>query len=134
MTYSEWIAAYLKRNNDFVRGKCKEACEEMVKAFPELRIAAGFAHVTWGRDQHFWCVAPDGTIVDPTKSQFQFGVVLNYEELDLNDPATQDRVPIGKCCNCGEETYNSSLSSEICSQRCHDSYVAYLNSPEGRGY
>lgn len=129
MSYDEWIKAYVERQpNQFVRGKCKEAVTEMIAAFPELRKAAGFAHVTWGRDEHWWCVAPDGAIVDPTKSQFQFGVVLQYEELDLDDPKTRDLVPIGKCANCGEYTYTSSASSEICSQECHDSYVAYLNS------
>ena len=134
MTYDEWIKDYVAKHNDFVRGLCKQAVEDMVKAFPELRKAAGFAHVTWGRDEHWWCVAPDGSIVDPTKSQFQFGVVLQYEELDLNDPSTRDLVPIGKCMNCGDPTYTSSPDSCICSQACHDSYVAYLNSPEGRGY
>lgn len=131
MSYAEWITAYVASQPEgFVRGKCKEATTQMVAAFPELRVAAGFVYCTWGRDEHFWCVTPDGVIVDPTKSQFQ--AVYHYEELDLNDPKTRDLVPIGKCVNCGEETYTSSPSSEVCSQSCHDSYVAYLNSPEGR--
>lgn len=124
--YAEWIKAYVAKNNDFVRGKCQDACSEMRLQFPELRAAAGFAHVTWGRDQHWWCVAPDGTIVDPTKSQFEFGVVLQYEELDLNDPATRARVPTGKCPNCGGECYNG---DSLCSERCERSYLAYLNGP-----
>lgn len=135
MTYQEWIESYVARQpNGFVRGKCKEACEEMVKAFPELRLAAGFAHVTWGEDQHWWCVAPDGTVVDPTKSQFQLGVVLEYEEMDLKDPKTRLRIPIGKCPNCGDLIYPGGYSESICSERCEKDYVRYLNSPEGRGY
>lgn len=126
MTYDEWIAEYVKSQKDFVRGKCKEAVTAMVKAFPELRPAAGFAHVTWGSDQHWWCVAPDGTIVDPTKSQFEFGMVLEYEELDLNDPKTKARIPIGKCVNCGEETYEHSYGRDVCTKRCSESFIAYL--------
>lgn len=130
-SYAEWIAAYVARQPEgFVRGKCKEAAKEMAAAFPELRVAAGFVYCTWGRDEHFWCVTSDGELVDPTESQFQ--AVFNYEELDLNDPKTRDIVPIGKCMNCGEETYVGSLGSDICSQSCHDSFVAYLNSAEGR--
>lgn len=130
MTYAEWIESYVARQkNRFVRGKCAEATTEMVAAFPELRRAAGFAHVTWGRDQHWWCVAPDGTIVDPTKEQFEFGVVLQYEELDLDDPETRSRVPTGVCPNCGDECYNG---DSLCSKKCEVSYLAYLNSELGR--
>lgn len=128
MTYAEWIQAYVVRNNHFVRGKCKEAVEEMVTAFPELRKAAGFAHTDEGEAQHWWCIAPDGEVIDPTRSQYM--VVLEYEELDVNDPATRARVPIGKCANCGRETYEKDYSSEICSKLCADKYMAYLNAPE----
>jgi hypothetical protein len=124
--YVEWIKAYVAKNNDFVRGKCQEACSEMRLEFPELRAAAGFAHVTWGRDQHWWCVAPDGTIVDPTKAQFQFAVVLQYEELDLNDPSTRDLIPSGICPNCGGECYGG---ESLCSPSCERAYLAYLNNP-----
>lgn len=122
--YDRWIQAYVARYNGFVRGKCQPATLEMQAAFPELRIAAGFAHVSWGRDQHFWCVAPDGSVVDPTAAQFQ--LPIHYEELDLNDPKTRELVPIGKCMNCGEETYVASLSADMCSQKCADDFVAYL--------
>ena len=54
MTYDAWIQDYVAQKQGFVRGRCKEATVAMVKAFPELRLAAGFAHVTWGRDEHWW--------------------------------------------------------------------------------
>lgn len=127
MPYHEWIESYVSRQPEgFVRGKCLQACSEMRLQFPELRLAAGFAHVTWGREEHWWCVAPDGSVVDPTKSQFQFGMVLRYEELDLNDPKTRDLVPVGKCMNCGDETYTSSLAACMCSDSCAKSFEAYL--------
>lgn len=129
MSYEEWIESYVSRQHErFVRGKCKEACEEMVKAFPELRLAAGFAHVTWGQDEHWWCVALNGAIVDPTKSQFHFSEVFQYEELDLADPKTKQRIPIGKCPNCGDRIYPGGYSASICSEDCEKSYVSYLNS------
>ncbi len=123
--YAEWIAAYVAKNNDFVRGKCQEACTEMRLQFPELRAAAGFAHVTWGRDQHWWCVTPAGEIVDPTKAQFEYGVVLQYEELDLDDPETRRIVPTGVCPNCSGECYEGAY---LCSERCERQYLAYINS------
>lgn len=126
MTYAEWIERYVaSKPSRFVRGCCQEAVEAMVQDFPELRKAAGFVYCDWGRDEHWWCVAPDGSVVDPTREQFN--IVFEYEELDLNDPKTRDRVPIGRCVNCGEETYRSSYSSEVCSESCASAFTAYLN-------
>lgn len=127
--YAEWIAAYVAAQpNQYVRGHCHKATRAMVEAFPELRRAAGFVFVTWGREEHWWCVAPDSTIVDPTQAQFE--AVFEYEELDLDDPKTRERVPIGKCMNCGDETYPSSLEACMCSRECALSFQAYLDSPE----
>lgn len=124
MTYADWIEDYVSRQPDrFVRGKCAEATQLMVEAFPELRRVAGFVHCTWGRDQHWWCAAPDGSVVDPTKSQFQ--LVFEYEELDLADPEAVKRIPTGMCPNCGGEVYEG---ASICSPRCEREYIRYLNS------
>lgn len=126
MTYAEWIANYVASKRGFVRGKCAEATITMVAAFPELRRAAGFVHVLWptgpAREQHWWCIAPDGTVVDPTRAQF--ALVFEYEELNLDDPETHKRVPTGVCCNCGEDTYEG---REVCSDVCSRAYIAYLN-------
>lgn len=127
MTYADWIAAYVARHNGFVRGKCAQAVEMMVAAFPELRRAGGFAHVSWGRDQHWWCVAPDGLIVDPTVQQFgPPGTPIRYEELDLNDPATRARVPTGKCMDCGGDVYGGDT---FCSTECAAATEAYMKAP-----
>jgi hypothetical protein len=115
--YADWIERYVSSfNNRFVRGRCEDAVRLMVKQFPELRAARGFAHVSWGEDQHWWCVAPDGTVVDPTVSQFPR--MPRYEELDLSRAEDRARVPIGKCMNCGARTFVSSPSAATCSIAC----------------
>jgi len=130
--YDAWIATYVASQPDgYVRGKCAHATQAMVEAFPELKRQAGFVHVDWGRfaldrEQHWWCVTPDGEVVDPTVSQFHFGYVHEYEPLDLDNPADVARIPTGKCSNCGGPIYNH-YDSTVCSDECHRSYCAYLN-------
>lgn len=120
--YRAWIEAYVASiPNGFVRGVCADATQLMAAEFPELRRVAGFAHVSWGRDQHWWCVAPDGTIVDPTVSQFP-GRAVDYEELDLEKD--QERIPTGVCMDCGDDTYGGKL---FCSTRCENATLRYLN-------
>lgn len=118
--YAAWIAAYVAQHKS-VRGLCDSATKAMVIAFPELRRAAGFAHTTWGPDQHWWCVAPDGSVVDPTAAQFP--VVFRYEELDLDNPADAARVPTGVCADCGDPVYGG---KSFCSAECQDATAAYL--------
>jgi len=112
MTHDEWIERYVSAQpGRFVRGKCDAATRAMVAVFPELRRACGFAHSAWGADQHWWCVAFDGWIVDPTASQFPSAV--DYEEID---PATdRDRVPTGVCMNCGDHVF---LHATFCGESC----------------
>lgn len=115
--YESWIAAYVARNNEFVRGKCSEAAAEMVAAFPELKRVAGFVHCDWGRDQHFWCVTPDGEVIDPTRAQFR--TVFAYEELDLADPAVRRQIPTGRCMECGDDAYEG---ASFCSREHERSF------------
>lgn len=125
MTYADWIEAFVaSQPNGFVRGKCSAATAEMVKMFPELRRVAGFAHVSWGRDQHWWCVAPDGSVVDPTVAQFGAIGVIKYEEVDIADPAAAATVPTGVCMDCGGDVYNDDT---FCSAECQEATAAYLN-------
>lgn len=122
--YAAWIEQYVSAQpSRFVRGKCADATEQMVVAFPELRRACGFVFVQWGRDQHWWCVTPDGTIVDPTAEQFGPCGVCDYEELDLSDPATLARIPTGKCMECGDPAY---LRLTFCSYACEVSFCREL--------
>lgn len=112
MTYAEWIEGYVSAQpNRFVRGKCAEATEAMLKVFPELRRVCGFVLTHWGEDQHWWCVAPDGSIVDPTKAQFPW--VANYEEVDPSAPHRP--IPTGACMDCGGPAFNGDT---FCSKEC----------------
>lgn len=125
--YRAWIEAYVaSQPRSYVRGKCAAATLAMVEAFPELKRQCGFVHVDWGREQHWWCVAPDGSIVDPTVSQYPFGYAFEYEPLDLSNPADVARIPTGKCANCGGHIYNH-FDSTVCSDECHREYCAYLS-------
>lgn len=122
MTYEEWIEFYAAQQPDrFVRGKCAEATRLMVEAFPELQRVAGFVYVPWGRDEHWWCRAPDGSIVDPTRSQFP--QIYHYEELNLSDPETRKLVPTGRCMDCGDDVYEGKT---FCDERCEAATRAYL--------
>lgn len=54
------------------RGKCKQMSEALVAEDPTLTLVRGHYFCPfWNRDEpHWWCVKPDGTIVDPTAKQF----------------------------------------------------------------
>ena len=119
--YVEWIAAYVEREKNFVRGKCADAVKEMVAAFPELTPAAGFVETTWGTDQHHWCVTATGEVVDPTAAQFP--IVFSYEALDLNDPAALARIPTGPCMDCGGPVFDGST---FCSKECERATCRYM--------
>lgn len=119
--YAEWIAAHVPRERIQARGRCSSATIEMVEAFPELRRARGhYVCPIWGRQEHWWCVAPDGSVVDPTGHQFpscqpypgKAGGV--YKELPADAPE-----PIGKCMICGSYCWEGkSPSSSACSKEC----------------
>jgi hypothetical protein len=91
----------------------------MVKAFPELTIVKGHVEtLEWGRRGHMWLRMADGTIVDPTASQFPG--ILEYDEWKPGD-----EVRVGACMNCGEDIWRSvqTLDTEpynpmVCSEEC----------------
>jgi hypothetical protein len=67
MTYDDWIAAYRRRVGD-TSGKCKEACEEMLKAFPELKMRRGHVLIAFSPNKkpaHWWLVDPRGNVIKP---------------------------------------------------------------------
>ena len=66
------------------RGKCKEYVDKAVQADPTLRVVRGHYHCPfWGKQEHWWCERPDGSIYDPTVKQFPTaGACAEYEELD----------------------------------------------------
>ena len=111
--YADWIARFLAEHNGSVRGLCASASMAMKAAFPELAIVRGF-HCPGG--PHWWLTAPDGTIVDPTASQFpKPGAYRPFRPGDI--------VQVGRCMNCGEEIYEKVQSLDgspkcVCSPEC----------------
>ena len=111
--YVEWIAANVQGNG---YGKCQEHTEAMAKVFPELtRVRGHYICPTWGRRAHWWLVASDGQIVDPTATQFPSCGLGDYEP--WNDTAPE---PTGKCMECGGYCYGGRVA---CSREC-DSALA----------
>jgi hypothetical protein len=131
--YDAWILKWADENSyvpkhaplsEKLHNRCREASEEMVEEFGNLRIEKGYViGVSLGGPgylipypraiEHWWCVdKTTGEIVDPTVSQFDGHVVIEryeaYDE-DLHGP-----LPTGKCMNCGELLYGDEGSSNIC--------------------
>lgn len=76
------------------RGKCKELSEAAVAQDPTLTLVRGhYVCPFWGEQEHWWCVTPDGAIVDPSVAQFP------------TKGAGADYVPFDgtvKCARCGK--------------------------------
>jgi hypothetical protein len=127
-----------------VKARCMEFTKAFCIRFPELRPERGWVktaildHQDYKGQEHWWCVAPDSTIVDPTLNQFGFWdrelvyTVFNPEV---------DHIYIGKCCNCGMEIYGLEAEgpAEICPpeegeevSECAASYERYLRSEAAR--
>lgn len=106
--YVQWVNEW-RRSND-QRYRCRSASNSLVEAFPELRLVRGWAHVFYDEGvlgtrtahyEHWWCEAPDGTVVDATNEQWISdlgGEIFGYEEYD---PQFHGPEPIGKCMCCG---------------------------------
>lgn len=129
MNYEEWIIDWARRRDGHVAHRCVEATLEMVEAFPELRRVAGWCSHAGGVTEHFWCQAPDGTIVDPTAAQFQ--AIEGYREFQPGD-----EVRVGRCMNCGSGIYAAVESLQdpkhrrsACSDECEQELLEELNAP-----
>lgn len=113
--YEQWISANVSESY----GACKEVTTAMAQAFPELRRVRGhYQDALWGKRSHWWLVTPDGSIVDPTASQFP--TRGHGEYVEWTEGAKE---PVGKCPNCGEYSYNP---GGCCSDDCGREYAAYL--------
>lgn len=128
--YAAWVVDYVLKQNGHVRGKCLAATKEMHAAFPELLIRAGHVETPVGREAHWWLETPDGSVVDPTHSQFTgHGGILEYEAW-----APGQEVRVGKCMDCGDEiwrpviTLNEEPKHEtFCSKFCEQVYENYMD-------
>ena len=109
---------YIAFDND-PTGTCAKATQDLVAKFPDLRRVRGHYYCQyWGEREHWWCVAPDGTIVDPTASQFPSlggGKYIEWQE--------GEEEPIGRCINCGGYVFtskNNDMDHNFCSTVCAD--------------
>jgi hypothetical protein len=117
-TYETWITDWVAKQR-VLRGACARGTSEMIKAFPELKRAAGWVYgPKMPPTEHFWCVTRDGAIVDPTA--LQFTGPLNYREFQPGD-----KVCVGRCMNCGDYIYepvdrldDPAHRRSVCSDAC----------------
>lgn len=103
------------------RGKCREMSEELVRNDSTLRLVRGFYYCpVWGKQVHWWCETPDGTIVDPSVKQFPTdGIGAIYEEFDgyLN------------CSNCNKRIHETEMilagngNYYMCSNECYADFI-----------
>lgn len=99
-----------------LRGKCQEFAEAACAGDPTLTLVRGwYVDPTWGREEHWWTVRPDGTIHDPTAAQFPMGGVAQwYEEFGGTYP----------CQECGTDVAEADLYLGMtCSGRCYGRMV-----------
>jgi hypothetical protein len=111
---ARWAEGYRK-----FRGRCKELSEAACAADPTLTLVRGHYYCPiWGTNEpHWWCVKPDGTIVDPTREQFPSAGNGIYTPFDGNVT----------CSNCGKQMRESEASFDsnyaFCSNLCHGRFV-----------
>jgi hypothetical protein len=103
------------------RGKCREMSEELCRQDPTLTLVRGHYHCpAWGEQPHWWCVRPDGTVVDPTARQFPSKGAGEYVPFD----------GIVSCAECGKEMKEEEADIDgnyaFCSYRCHGIFVGVL--------
>lgn len=122
-SYTEWCARFVERHVH-VRGLCALAAAQVALAFPELRVVRGFCRGC----QHWWAVAPDGSIVDPTASQFGAPAPRDYVPFD---ESRAHELPTGKCMNCGGLLwYNASACTLECARELHLEFNPHLEDAE----
>ena len=111
----------MNKDSDYLkfRGKCKEMSEAAVLEDPTLRLVRGhYWCPLWDRnEQHWWCVKPDGTIVDPTARQFPSRGLGTYTEFN----------GIVTCDQCGKEVPEAKARFDsnyaFCSSACNMRFV-----------
>lgn len=120
--FKEDLMRYTEES-DYVkyRGKCREFCDELIKSDPTLILVRGYFHCVFdGKQPHWWCKKPDGTIVDPTIRQFTSkGIAGEYEEFDGNVECSE----CGKIIPEEEAQFDGNGHYAYCSDKCHMRHV-----------
>ena len=96
--YSKWIEARYP-TPESAHLACVQATLDMVACFPELTRVKGHVYTSEGYYRpHWWCLDPEGNIIDPTGHQFGPGGPVKYDEHEGEEPH-------GKCLDCGNLLY-----------------------------
>ena len=101
------------------RGRCRELAEAACRDDPTLTLVRGhyFCPIWNSLEQHWWCVKPDGKIVDPTSRQFPSAGLGYYEPFD----------GMVDCSQCGKAVLEENASIDgryaFCSDLCHGRFV-----------
>ncbi len=116
--------------NPKLRGRCKELAQAAADADPTLRIVRGhYMCPVWGAQPHWWCVRPDGTIVDPSGAQFpSFDMAGPNWYVEYDGAIT--------CASCGKSGLETELHTGtwdiigngryvVCSYTCHGHIVGF---------
>ena len=108
-----------------LRGRCQEMARSAQREDPTLRVVRGyFLDLIWGEQPHWWCVRPDGSIVDPSGEQFpSFATATPSCYIEYDGTLV--------CESCGKEGKEGDPDWEIvgnghyavCSDRCHYALV-----------
>jgi hypothetical protein len=104
------------------RGKCKELSEAAVLADPTLKLVRGhyFCPIWNTEEPHWWCVKPDGTVVDPSRLQFPSKGCGIYSPFDGHV----------ECAQCGKDMVEEEARFEsnyaFCSTRCLMRFVGVI--------
>lgn len=122
MTYAEWIES--QQLPQLPCGMCEHVSREMAVAFPELRLARGH-YIPWAETKHYphwWCVTPDGVVVDPTAGQFVGVGPGDYVEHVGDEPT-------GRCYECGVYVFTGEPFCDATCRRAWDESVAAISAP-----
>lgn len=126
--YQEWVDINYP-DPAYTLGRCKEAVDAMVEAFPELIKTNGFIDLYSSYERmHWWGKDTEGNIVDPTAHQFKAYAdrIFEYREIDDNHPAR--KYVRAKCMNCGQYYYvTPELNGILHNPKCNTEFIAYLN-------
>lgn len=99
------------------RGKCKEFVDALVKDNPTFTAVRGHYYCPiWDTNEpHWWCVKPDGTILDPTVKQFPSAGLGIYTPFEGTC----------ECAQCGKEFKETDDNARFESNYAFCSYLCF---------
>lgn len=129
--HEQWIRAHVPSDPNAVWNECQGWAKRMQQAFPDLVMVRGHVLISTGHERPHWWLLDGEQVVDPTAHQFRsdyYGGCATIVQYLPWDESQEE--PTGRCPNCGGLCYHG---ESVCSDRCGDEYVAYLNDSIRRG-